>query len=148
MSAKTKHPAARAPKRTITKTTAKVSRSTLKPVAPIGSDLEMEQFSRPVEIKVGPLKQRIRGAHEIPVVVANWLIEQGKAVQNFENFVHAANIGFKPTATTKRLNSGQYMEVGNDQKDLLRKARILLDSCGYKGRPIEVLLKDGSVLTA
>jgi hypothetical protein len=148
MNAKTMRRAAIARKKVVAKRTTKEKQSKPKPVASIGSDLEMEQFSRPVEIRVGPFKKRIRKAHEIPVVVANWLIEQGKAVQNFENFVHASNVGFKPTATTKRLSSGQFMEVGSDQKDLLRKARILLDSCGYKGRPIEVLLKDGSVLTA
>ena len=116
--------------------------------SPDASSLEMEKSSPPKEIRFGPMKKRLRNAHEIPVVVANWLIGEGRAVQNFENFVHASNIGFKPTATTKRLDSGQFMEVGDDQKDLLRKARILLDSCGYKGRPIEVLLEDGSVLTA
>lgn len=150
MKTKTKRPVANARKPAVKPAKRNAAKTPIvQPAAsPVSSDFETLESSPPREIRFGTFKKRIRNPHEIPVVVANWLIDQGKAVQNFENFVHAGNIGFKATATTIRLNSGQFMEVGDDQKDLLRKARILLDSSGYRGRPIEVLLEDGSQLTA
>jgi hypothetical protein len=56
--------------------------------------------------------------------------------------------GFTPSASTKRLVIGQYIEIGDNQPVLLQKARKLLDICGYPGMPIEVQLVDGTVLTA
>jgi len=103
---------------------------------------------RPVEIKFGSVKKHIRYATEIPVTIANWLIEQGKELPITANFIHPSDAGFSQSATTKKLKSGQYMRVGHNQEALLHKARELLDSCGYEGTQIKVLLDNGITLSA
>jgi hypothetical protein len=103
---------------------------------------------RPVEIKFGSVKKHIRYATEIPVAIANWLIEQGKALPISANFIHPSEAGFSQSATTKKLKSGQFMRVGHNQEALLHKARELLDGCGYEGTQIKVLLDNGITLSA
>jgi hypothetical protein len=103
---------------------------------------------RPVEIKFGSVKKHIRYATEIPVVIANWLIEQGKELPITANFIHPSDAGFSQSATTKKLKSGQFMRVGHNQEALLHKARELLDGCGYEGVQIKVLLDNGITLSA
>jgi hypothetical protein len=103
---------------------------------------------RPVEMKFGSVKKHIRYATEIPVTVANWLIEQGKELPISANFIHPSDAGFSQSATTKKLKSGQYMRVGHNQEALLHKARELLDGCGYEGVQIKVLLDNGITLSA
>jgi hypothetical protein len=103
---------------------------------------------RPVEMKFGSVKKHIRYSTEIPVTIANWLIEQGKELPITANFIHPSDAGFSQSATTKKLKSGQYMRVGHNQEALLHKARELLDSCGYEGVQIKVLLDNGITLSA
>jgi hypothetical protein len=103
---------------------------------------------RPVEIKFGSVKKHIRYATEIPVAIANWLIEQGKELPITANFIHPSDAGFSQSATTKKLKSGQFMRVGHNQEALLHKARELLDGCGYEGVQIKVLLDNGITLSA
>jgi hypothetical protein len=103
---------------------------------------------RPVEIKFGSVKKHIRYATEIPVTIANWLIEQGKELPITANFIHPSDAGFSQSATTKKLKSGQFMRVGHNQEALLHKARELLDSSGYEGVQIKVLLDNGITLSA
>ena len=103
---------------------------------------------RPVEIKFGSVKRHIRYATEIPVAIANWLIEQGKELPITANFIHPSDAGFSQSATTKKLKSGQFMRVGHNQEALLHKARELLDGCGYEGVQIKVLLDNGITLSA
>jgi hypothetical protein len=101
-----------------------------------------------VEIKFGSVKRHIRYATEIPVAIANWLIEQGKELPITANFIHPSDAGFSQSATTKKLKSGQFMRVGHNQEALLHKARELLDGCGYEGVQIKVLLDNGITLSA
>lgn len=103
---------------------------------------------RPVEMKFGSVKKHIRYATEIPVTIANWLIEQGKELPITANFIHPSEAGFSQSATTKKLKSGQFMRVGHNQEALLHKARELLDGCGYEGLQIKVLLDNGITLSA
>jgi hypothetical protein len=103
---------------------------------------------RPVEMKFGSVKKHIRYSTEIPVAIANWLIEQGKELPITANFIHPSDAGFSQSATTKKLKSGQYMRVGHNQNALLHKARELLDGCGYEGLQIKVLLDNGITLSA
>jgi hypothetical protein len=103
---------------------------------------------RPVEMKFGSVKKHIRYSTEIPVAIANWLIEQGKELPISANFIHPSDAGFSQSATTKKLKSGQYMRVGHNQEALLHKARELLDGCGYEGVQIKVLLDNGITLSA
>lgn len=102
---------------------------------------------RPKEVRIGSYRKQIRYAYEIPITVANWLIEQGKVLPALHNFVHPSNSGFAASATTKRLISGQFIEVGDHQEVLLQKARKLFDTCGYQGQNFEVLLVDGKIMT-
>jgi hypothetical protein len=103
---------------------------------------------RPVELKFGSVKKHIRYATEIPVAIANWLIEQGKELPTSENFIHPSEAGFSQSAVTKKLKSGQVMRVGHNQQALLHKARELLDGCGYEGVQIKVLMDNGITLSA
>jgi hypothetical protein len=103
---------------------------------------------RPVELKFGSVKKHIRYATEIPVAIANWLIEQGKELPTSENFIHPSEAGFSQSAVTKKLKSGQVMRVGHNQQSLLHKSRELLDGCGYEGVQIKVLLDNGITLSA
>ena len=64
------------------------------------------------------------------------------------NFVHENNIGFANSAPTKHLDNGWYIEVGDSQETLLLKGRRLLDSCGFRHLPLQVVLEDGTTKTA
>jgi hypothetical protein len=106
------------------------------------------QTIRPSEIRFGSFKKSIHFANEIPITVANWLIEQGKTLPTFHNFVHPSNTGFARSAKTKRLVSGQYIEIGDHQDILIQKSRKLFDACGYRTLKFEVLFQDGNVVSA
>ncbi len=106
------------------------------------------QTVRPTEIRFASFKKPIRYANEIPITVANWLVEQGKVLPTFPNFIHSSNNGFAKSAITKRLVSGQFIEVGDHQEILIQKARKLFDTCGYRTLKFEVLLEDGNTVTA
>lgn len=103
---------------------------------------------RPVELRFGSVKKHIRYGTEIPVAIANWLIEQGKELPTSENFIHPSEAGFSQSAVTKKLKSGQVMRVGHNQQALLHKSRELLDGCGYEGVQIKVLMDNGITLSA
>jgi hypothetical protein len=102
---------------------------------------------RPSEVRIGSYRRAINYANQIPIVVANWLIEQKKELPRVPNFIHPTNAGFARSAQTKELADGSYIEVGDHQEVLIQKARKLLDACGYKGTKLEVLLDDGTLKT-
>jgi len=102
--------------------------------------------NRPQEIRIGSYRKSIRYAYEIPLTVANWIIEQGKALPTIPNFVQSTKIGFATSAGPKPLKNGQFIEVGDDQKVLLHKARTLLDNCGFQSLKFQVVFADGSEL--
>ena len=83
--------------------------------------------------------------YQIPIVIANWIIQQGKALPRIPNFVHPSNTGFAPSAQTKELKNGHFIEVGDDQGRLIEKGRELLDACGLRGVGFRVLLDDGTM---
>jgi hypothetical protein len=114
----------------------------------IYSRLGKRQTIRPTEIRFGSFKKSIHFANEIPITVANWLIEQGKALPTFHNFVHPSDAGFARSAKTKRLVSGQYIEIGDHQDILIQKARKLFDACGYRTLKFEVRFQDGNLVSA
>jgi|HubBroStandDraft_6_1064221.scaffolds.fasta_scaffold460504_1 hypothetical protein len=101
---------------------------------------------RPREVRIGAYRKQIHYAYEIPITVANWLIEQGKSLPTLHNFVHPSDSGFTSSAITKKLISGQFIEVGDHQEALLQKARKLLDACGYRSQNFEVMLEDGHMM--
>jgi hypothetical protein len=102
---------------------------------------------RPTEIRIGTFRKSIGYLNEIPLTVGNFLIEQGKVLPTLSNFIQPSNSGFEMSAKTERLISGQYMEIGDDKKTLLKKARDLLDICGYRTTKIDVLFRDGNLIS-
>ncbi len=102
----------------------------------------------PVEIRIGTEVVKVTKSNQIPVLVGNWILKQGKTIPRIQNFVHEADSGFPRAAQTKQLVNGWYVEIGDSQDVLLQKARRLLDACGFREVRLEILLEDGTVRTA
>ena len=103
------------------------------------------QAIHPTELRIGTVAVRVRKSNQIPVVVANWILEQGQTLPKIDNFVHETNSGFSRSAQTTELNDGSFIEIGDSQDMLIRKGRRLLDACGFRDRRLEVVLEDGTV---
>ncbi len=103
---------------------------------------------RPQEIRIGSFRKEIHMANQIPISTANWLIGQGKSLPTIPNFIHPSNSGFSRSASTKELVNGSFIEIGDDVKVSLQKARRLLDACGFRSLKLEVLFEDGSLKTS
>jgi len=102
---------------------------------------------RPTEVKIGDATIGIGKLNEIPVVVANWILRQGKTLRRMQNFVHETDSGFPASAQTKRLENGWFIEVGDSQGTLLQKGRRLLDASGFREVLLHVVLEDGTTKT-
>lgn len=100
----------------------------------------------PREVRIGSVRIPVQYANQIPVVVANWILNQGGKVQKIQNFVHETDSGFSKTAQTKRLDNGWYIEVGDSQSMLVKKAKRLLDAFGFEGVLLQVVLENGALL--
>jgi hypothetical protein len=98
-----------------------------------------------MEIKIGAEAIRIARANQIPVVVANWLLAQGKSLPLIPNFVHERDIGFGLSAQAKQLDNGWYIEVGDSFETLMQKARRLLDASSFRQLAVQVTLEDGCI---
>jgi hypothetical protein len=97
-------------------------------------------------IRVGGHDQQIRYFNEIPVIVANWILDQGKNLPQIPNFVHNNPRGFAQSAQTKQLKNGWSIEIGDAKQTLMAKGRKLLDQTGFKSVDISVEMQDGEVL--
>jgi DNA sulfur modification protein DndB len=103
------------------------------------------QTNRAKEVLIGNVQESVKYSYQIPIVIANWIIQQGKALPRIPNFVHSSNTGFAPSAQTKELKNGHFIEVGDDQGRLIEKGRELLDACGLRDVGFRVLLDDGTM---
>jgi len=93
---------------------------------------------RPTKINIFGEEIVIRKLNEIPVSVANWLMDHGKTLVEIPNFIHRNRTDFKMTsATPKQLKNGWFIEVGDDKDRLLDKANRLLKRAGFS-RDIKV----------
>jgi hypothetical protein len=101
--------------------------------------------NRPQELRIGDHRFAISMSNQIPIIVANWLLGQGKTLPVVPNFLQPTNRDFASSAVTKKLNNGSFIEVGDAQPTLIQKARRLLNACGYRDTNLEVLLEDGSL---
>lgn len=104
------------------------------------------QTIHPTEVRIGTAIVRVSKSKQIPVAVANWIIEQGKALPTIQNFVHKTNTGFPRTAQTEQLRDGSFIEIGDSQLVLVQKGRRLLDACGFRDVRLHVVLENGVVL--
>ena len=107
---------------------------------------QRQQSIKPTEVRIGEFTKPIRAAVEIPVVIGNWIIEQGGTLRTITNFVHQTDSGFLQSAQPKRLENGWYIDVHGDQKEMIRRGRRLLDACGFREVTFQVVLENGDVL--
>ena len=99
-------------------------------------------------MKIGNVVIDVGRLNEIPIVVANWILQQGKTLHRMQNFVHETDSGFPGSAQTKRLDNGWSIEIGDSKYTLLRKGRKLLDAYGFREVTLQVVLEDGNIITA
>jgi hypothetical protein len=102
--------------------------------------------SIPKLVRVSGHNQQIKFFNEIPVIVAEWIIGQGKDLPQIPNFVHDNSRGFARSAQTKQLKNGWFIEVGDSKETLITKGRKLLDQTGFKSVELSVEMQDGEVL--
>lgn len=89
---------------------------------------------KPAKINIFGEEIEIRKLNEIPISVANWLLDHGKTLPEVPNFIHRNKADFKMiSATSKPLKDGRFIEVGDDKNRLLDKARKLLKIAGISG---------------
>ncbi len=89
---------------------------------------------KPAKINIFGDEIEIRKQNEIPISVANWLLDHGNTLPEVPNFIHRNKADFKmSSATPKPLKDGRFIEVGDDKNRLLDKARNLLKIAGLSG---------------
>jgi hypothetical protein len=103
---------------------------------------------RPRELRIGAHHEPISLNNQITIHTANWIIKQGRTLPKIPNFIHSSNSGFTTSVQPRRLDDGSYMDIGDSQETLIRKARKLLDLCGFDELTFEVMLEDGSLKRA
>lgn len=59
------------------------------------------------------------------------------------SFIKKNPLGFPPSGRPKLLSNGFGIEVGDDQRALLRKARLLRDRCGKSDVPVIIQTSTG-----
>jgi hypothetical protein len=100
----------------------------------------------PTEVRIGATVLRVNRSVQIPVALANWILQQGQPLRTIPNFVHETNAGVLQAAQPKRLQNGMYIDVHGDQKEMVRRGRRLLDACGFREVTFQVVLENGDVL--
>ena len=103
---------------------------------------------RPMELRIDADVLRLSRWNEVPVGVANWILQQGRTIPRMQNFVHETNSGFARSAQTKELDNGWFIEVGDSQETLLQKGRRLLNASGFRDVQLNVVMEDGTIKTA
>jgi hypothetical protein len=96
-------------------------------------------------ILVGETAAPIARWNQIPLFVANWLLMRGTPAPNVQ-FINSKASEFPASARLKKLSNGSFIDVGDDRDTLLRKARRLLDECGYHDVKIVVQLSNGGTI--
>jgi hypothetical protein len=104
--------------------------------------------NRPKELRIGTHRMPIAVSNQIVIETANWILRQGHELPLIQNFVHPTNAHFLPSAQTRQLDNGSFIEIGDSQETLLLKARKLLNACNFADLKLEVVLQDGTVKTA
>ena len=100
----------------------------------------------PKSIRIGEYVENIRYLNEIPIVIANWILDHGQSLPEIPNFVHSNIQGFAQSANIKQLKNGWFIEVGDDKQTLIIKGRKLLDQTGFISVNFDVEMHNGEVL--
>src|SRR5260370_32605534 len=66
---------------------------------------------RPRELRIGSQRVPISLNNQITIATANWILKQGRTLPKIHNFIHPTNSGFAPSAPTKRLDDGSFIEI-------------------------------------
>ena len=97
---------------------------------------------KPISIIIGEKEKPIEKWYEIPVEVANWIIDEGKELREIQNFISPSNEGFTKSAALKQLTNGWFIEIGDNKERLIKKAEKLLRNVDYAAE-IHVETQDG-----
>ena len=100
----------------------------------------------PQLICIGDDVQKIRYLNEIPIAIANWILNKGGTIPENRNFIHRNDQGFSKSANIKRLQNGWYIEIGDDKQTLMMKGRKLLDMTGFGSTSFRVEILNGDDL--
>lgn len=88
---------------------------------------------KPVKINIFGEEIGIRYYREVPISIANWLLDHGKTLVGLPDldFIQRNKADFKmESADPKPLKNGLLIEVGDDRNRLLYKAQKLLKATG------------------
>ena len=98
--------------------------------------------NRPVNINILGEKIEIRRLSDIPISVANWLMDQGISLRECPNLIQRNKADFKSGSRgLKVLKNGCYIKTGNDKERILDTTRKLLKLAGLSG-VIKVIRKE------
>ena len=126
--------------------------TTLRPPAPknpfpLPSSQTRKPSTKPTEIRIGEsFRQPIGSAVDIPVVVGNWIVRQGRTLPTIRNLVQPTNSNFCVSASPKPLENGHYVNAHGDQRLMVKSGRRLLNDSGFRHLRFEVVLENGDVL--
>ena len=101
----------------------------------------------PVAVRIGTTTKSVTTSAELPLTVANWILDEIRRLPIIPNVVHETDTGFGQAANLKRLRNGFYLNVHGQQTEMVRRGRRLLNASGFSAVPLEVELENGDVLT-
>lgn len=93
---------------------------------------------KPTAIRIRGKEIGIRNWNEIPVVIGDWILDQGKKFPEIRNFVSPNKENFAKSAFLKQLNNGWFIEVGDQKEVLIKKTQKLLRISGI---PEEIVIE-------
>lgn len=91
----------------------------------------IQVVDQPVVIDLGGVIAPITKWNQIPECVANYLIERGASIANL-TFLRKDKSEFPRSSRLKILRDGSFIEVGDDRRTLLSKARRLLEESSLR----------------
>lgn len=101
----------------------------------------------PTAIRIGEKKMRIMRWNQVPITIANWILEGEKNLPEIQNFISPNKEGFTKSAYLKQLRNGWFIEVGDDKEVLIKKSEKLLRNADYL-EEILVETEDGTRTSA
>jgi hypothetical protein len=100
----------------------------------------------PKLLRIGEHAYPVRFLNQVPVLIANWILEKGRSLPEIPNFIHKQKKGFMASASLKTLSNGWYIEVGDSKQTLISKGRKLLDHTGFSSIRFSVEMHNGEII--